>query len=330
MSGPIRLVSFLIFLVALLTAGTAGAQTARAVDAVKTCKMGAYVTSLYDINSGDGTFKAVFWMWSVCPEQDDEPLMTLEFSNGEDITADLEDKLERSDGWWSTRKFIGTFRNNFELQDFPFDQQTLKIVVEEAVLDERELLYTADTEESGYSPEIQISGWHLDELTASGGLSTYPTTFGDPSLAEGESRYANLTISIPAERDGWATFLRATFSLYIVALLVFASLLFNIVSESLFLGRMGVLGSALFAVVVGFSSTDSLVGVHYGMYLVDMLYLAVLILIVAASGWTITAHRWVASGVDHTVILRRDRMMSIGLVSVYVIINVVLVTMARS
>lgn len=303
---------------------------ALAQDTPTTCRMGAYVTSIYDINSGDGTFKAVFWMWSVCPEKTDEPLMTLEFPNGQDISADLEDKLERKDGWWSTRKFIGTFRNSFELKDFPFDRQNLTILAEEAVLDERELLYTADTAESGFSSSISIPGWRLEGLSAKAGVTTYPTTFGDPSLPEGSSRYAGLTISIPAERAHWPTFTQATFSLYIVALLVFASMLFNIASESMFLGRMGVLGSALFAVVVGYTSTDGLVGARQGMYLLDYLYLLLLLLIVFSTAWTITAHRWVAAETAPADIQRRDHLVSIGLAAAYVIANVVLLVMAQS
>ena len=306
------------------------ASPALAQEPPTTCRMGAYVTSLYDINSSDGTFKAVFWMWSVCPKKTDEPLMTLEFPNGEDISADLEDKLERDDGWWSTRKFIGTFRNNFELKDFPFDHQNLTILVEEAVLDEPELIYTADTAESGFASTIGIPGWRLEGLSATAGVRTYPTTFGDPSLPDGSSRYAGLTITIPAERAHWATFAQATFSLYIVALLVFASMLFNILSESMFLGRMGVLGSALFAVVVGFSTTDSLIGARQGMYLLDYLYLILLLLIVSSTAWTITAHRWVASETAPADILRRDQFVSIALASAYVIANLVLLVMAQT
>ncbi|WP_298163054.1 hypothetical protein [Brevundimonas sp.] len=292
--------------------------------------MGAYVTKLYGIDSGDGTFKAVFWMWSVCPEQTDEPLMTLEFPNGEDISADLEDKLERDDGWWSTRKFIGTFRNTFELKDFPFDRQQLTIQVEEAVLDDRELLYTADSDESGLSPAVSVPGWELDKLTAAASVYTYPTTFGDPSLPDGSSRYARLTVSIPAERAHWATFAQATFSLYIVALLVFAGMLFNIVSESMFLGRMGVLGSALFAVVVGYSTTDNLIGARGGMYLLDYLYLTLLLLIVASTAWTIAAHRWVATALSPDAMLRQDRLVSAGLAGSYLLANLVLLVMAQT
>jgi hypothetical protein len=327
MKSAIRIRSLLLSAVLLLASL---ATPALAQDTPVKCRMGAYVTSLYNIDSGDGSFRAVFWLWSVCPERTDEPLMTLEFPNGEDISAELEDKLERDDGWWSTRKFVGTFRNDFELKDFPFDRQNLTILVEEAVLDERELLYVADAAESGISPEVSVPGWDLEGLSATTSVFTYPTTFGDPSLPQGSSRYARLTVSIPAERAHWATFAQATFSLYIVALLVFASMLFNIVSESMFLGRMGVLGSALFAVVVGFSSTDSLIGARQGMYLLDYLYLILLLLIVSSTAWTITAHRWVASETAPADILRRDHYVSIGLASAYLVANAVLLVMAQA
>lgn len=293
-----------------------------------TCRLGAYVTSLYDINTAAGTFRAEFWMWSVCPNAEIKPLNTLEFVNGQGVQGSLDATLQRGDMWWSTRKFTGVFRDDFQLQNYPFDRQSLNIRLEEAVLDTRDLVYSADIAESRTGPDVRVAGWRLGELTVRSEIASHPTTFGDPSLPGGVSRYASMDITIDAERVHWETFLRVTFRLYIVALLVFAALMFDIVATDMFLGRMGVLGSTLFAVVVSFSSSEQLLGQHQGMYLLDLLHLVVLLLILLATAWAITAHRQFAAGCDADVMRRRDRRVSVGLVSGFLILNVTLVVLA--
>jgi hypothetical protein len=293
------------------------------------CNLGTYITSINNIDTAAGTFDAEFWMWSICPDDEIRPLDTLEFVNGDGVEGSLDATLPRGGRWWSTRKFSGTFRADFDLQNYPFDRQTLNIEMEEAVLDERGLRYSADIAESQAGPRVHHSGWQLGDLVLTAGTATHPTTFGDPSLPGGTSRYASMKISIVAERVYWETFLRVTFPLYIVALLVFASLMLNITSESMFLGRMGVLGTMLFSVVLSFSSTGDYLGEHEGMYLLDLLHIVVLTLIVVATAWAILAHHQVTRGFDPTAIDRRDRFMMIGLASGFVILNVILIILAR-
>lgn len=315
-------------LVAMLLGLFLFADRAQAQTSPMNCRLGVYVTSLSDINTAVGTFRAEFWMWSVCPNAEIKPLDTLEFTNSVETQGSLDATMQRGDVWWSTKKFIGVFRDDFQLQNYPFDRQTLNIRLEEAVLDTRELVYSADVAESRTGPGVQVAGWRLGQLAMRSEIASHPTTFGDPSLPGGVSRYASMVITIAAERVHWETFLRATFPLYIVVLLVFAALMFDIVATDMFLGRMGVLGSALFAVVFSFSSSDQLLGQHQGMYLLDLLHLVVLLLILLATGWAITGHRQIAAGRDEGAVRRWDLRVSIGLVLGSLILNVTLVVLA--
>ena len=316
-------------IVALALLLLAVGERAAAQTGTVTCKLGTYITSIHDIETAEGTFEAEFWMWSVCPTDQINPLDTLEFVNGEGVEGSLEATIKRGDLWWSTRMFTGVFRTEFDLQNYPFDRQSLQIHIEEAVLDNRSLLYSADTAASGTNPRVGVSGWRLGQMELTAGITSHPTTFGDPSLTGGVSRYASMEIVMSAERVHWETFLRVTFPLYIVALLAFASLMLDIASTDMFLGRMGVLGSMLFSVVLSFSSTEQLVGQHEGMYLLDLLHLVVLIVIVAASGWAIMAHRHAADAEDPAPIRCLDQKVSIGLAAGFLGLNALLLIMAQ-
>ena len=125
---------------AVLMAGFVVAPPGRA-DGPVSCQIGVYLSSLSRIDTAAGTFDTSFWMWSVCPDEETQPLKTMEFTNGVKIDAGLDSMEQRGKRFWSTRKISGTFRQDFSLANYPFDDQTLKIDIEEAEQDTRTIVY---------------------------------------------------------------------------------------------------------------------------------------------------------------------------------------------
>lgn len=285
------------------------------------CRMGAFIISLSQVDTATGTFKADFWMWSVCPTPDIEPLKTVEFLNGVSTTGSLDSLIQRGDQWWATRKFTGTFRQDFSLRNYPFDEQPLAINIEEGVLDTRDLVYVADAGESGMDPAVDLPGWRLKDFRVIDGRAIHPTTFGDPSLPGGSSRYASLKLQVGVERAHFANFLKATFPLYIAALLALISL---IVTD----GRMSLLGATMFAVVLSFVSVERVVGPHDGVYLLDQLHFATLALIMAATALGVMSLRAIARGGDPERQRRVDLRASGGLLAGYLVLNLILIALA--
>ena len=303
-------------LVAALVLGL-GLATAASAAPVK-CRVGAYIVSLSQVDTATGVFKADFWMWSVCPTPELEPLKTMEFLNGVQTTGSLDSTIRRGDQWWSTRKVSGTFRQDFSLKNYPFDEQPLEIDIEEGVLDTRDLVYVADPRESGMDPTVDLPGWRLKDFRVLARIADHPTTFGDPSLPGGSSQYAALTLQVGVERAHLANFIKATFPLYIAALLALVSLT---VTD----GRMSLLGTTTFAVVLSFVSVERVVGPHDGVYLLDQLHFAALALIMAATGWGVISLRAIAHGGDAVLQRRRDLRAAIWMTGGYLLLNLALV-----
>lgn len=306
-------------LLALILATGVGAGEARA--APSACRIGAYVTSISQVDTAAGTFRADFWLWSICPTRDPEPLRTIEFVNGVSTEGSLDSLLQRNGQWWATRKISGIFRQDFSLRNYPFDEQPLLIRMEEGVLDTRELTYVADAPNSGMNPAVDLPGWRLRDFRLSNSVTSHPTTFGDPSLPRGVSRYASLTMRVGVERNHMANFVKATFPIYIAALLALVSL---VVSD----GRISLLGATTFAVVLSFVSVEKLVGPHDGVYLLDQLHFATLALIMAATGFGVISLRTVAEGGDAALQRRRDLKGAAVLLAAYLVLNLVLIGLA--
>lgn len=313
--------AFVALVLSVMVDGEAQAAPAKPPVA---CRMGVFVISLSQVDTATGTFKADFWMWSVCPTRDLEPLRTVEFLNGVETRGSLDSMIQRGDKWWATRKFTGTFRQDFSLANYPFDQEPLLIDLEEGVLDSRDLIYVADKAQSGMDPAVDLPGWRLKDFSVVSSIARHPTTYGDPSLPGGTSQYAALTLRVGVERAHVANFVKATFPLYIAALLALVGLL---VTD----GRMGLLGATMFSVVLSFVSLERVVGPHDGVYLLDKLHFATLALILGATGWGVWSMRVVMDNPDRQQDQRRRDVKAAGVLLVgYVLLNLVLIGLAIS
>lgn len=189
------------------------------------------------------------------------------------------------------------------------------------MLDARDLVYVADAGDSGMDPAVDLPGWRLKDFRVIGGVANHPTAFGDPSLPGGGGRYASLKLQVGVERAHFANFLKATFPLYIAALLALISL---VVTD----GRMSLLGATMFAVVLSFVSVERMVGPHDGVYLLDQLHFATLALIMAATGWGVMSLRTIAQGGDAARQRRLDLRAAAGLLAGYLVLNLILIALA--
>lgn len=298
-------------LAVILTSGGAAAQAPApgqppAASAPVTCRIGAFLISLHDVDTASRTFKADLWLWSVCPTREIEPLKTLEFVNAVETHASLDSVLQRGDRWWATRKISGHFRQPFELESYPFDRHPLVIEMEESVSDTRSLQFVADQVHSGMDPKVVLPGWNVKDFVVRGGMTEHPTTFGDPSLETGISRYAAIHLILHAERAHFATFVKLTIALYIAAFMVLVSLLFDVSNTDLFIGRIGMHASALFAVVLNFIAAGATVGHHESLSLLDEVHVTTLGLILATTLWSVFAYRAAARGAGAAVVRRWD------------------------
>lgn len=298
------------------------AATGNAAGGPVSCKLGAYVVSAHNIDMAKNTFDADFWLWSICPDKETEPLKSIEFVNGAKVDTSLYSITEKDKQWWTTMKVKGSFRQDFSLTNYPFDDQTLRVVMEEGGLDTRDLVYTADTVESKIDPDFDLSSWHVEDFEFKAGDVTHPTTYGDPSLSGGHSTYAQLELNIGLERDShWTEFLRASFAVFIAACLALVSLLITD-------GRVGLLGATMFTVVLSFVSLDRLLGPHESMYLLDKLHFVALAVIMAAAAWGVRSLRAISLGADRHQRHRSDLRAAAVLFALYLLANGVLVGMA--
>jgi hypothetical protein len=285
---------------------------------------------VHDIDVKARTAGVDLWLWSVAPAAR-QPLRTLEFVNADQVSRTLESSFRRPQGIWSQVKVLGTFRQSWNFHDFPFDRQTLRIVLEEGVDDARRLLYRADRRGSAYQPDMRIPGWRVTGLDVRAAAEHYATTFGDPALPPAAgSNYARLVVDLQLERTGVAGFFKLTAALYAAVLLALVTFFLDLRTPTTLSPRMSLLAAALFAAVLNLRVASDAIGEADALSLLDELHVAAFGFILLATAIGILARRRIDHGVDPDVVRRSDRLSFVFCLGGFALVNVVLIALAAT
>ncbi len=127
-------------------------------DSAKRIYAGIYLRDVTSFDQKNGVFDADVELWAKWMGDFDKDKLVL--TNA--ATVEQTFLEEEHDGDWHSARWRvrGTFRGQFPLQRFPFDNQTIAILLE---LPERHGELTADLAASGMAERFSITGWHYDQ-----------------------------------------------------------------------------------------------------------------------------------------------------------------------
>lgn len=283
----------------------AAAGTAAASD-VPTCQLGAYLNDVYELDPIKHSFDARFTLWSVCPKKDLDPLPTVAFSNGNNPQKD-DSRLSESRGLFRDLVRVqGTFRQDWDLRDFPFDRHRLQIVLT-ANSDIGHFRFTPDNANSAHNTAIAPAGWRLTGFRLTPAERDFPTNFGDPALPRGAgSTRSAVVIETDLVREDPTIFWKLTGPLYLMLLIATAAFLLPAHNPELGMSerleplqsRLALLGGGLFVVMLNMQQAATVVTSTLGLTLVDWLHLLTLAYLLVAVVGTVVCWRWTVEGAD--------------------------------
>jgi len=187
-------------------------------------KVGIFITNLYDFNLADGSYSVEFWTWSLFKNEAFNFTENQEIKRVRKANCANFSRQKKGDFIWEQKKCTAMMLQDWDIHNFPFDQQNLHINLEDTMLDTTQIQYLADVENSKVSDDLSLDSWKIDSVTVKNNTSTYDTTYGDPVL-KGESQYSGISAHIHITRtNSWATFVKLVTGLYVaflIALMVF-------------------------------------------------------------------------------------------------------------
>lgn len=255
-------------------------------------KVGFYAQNIYELDPASNTFYMDFYVWFIW-KGDIDPTEKVEFMNGvEDwgmTKVNVYDvpKMLADSSFYQAIRVEGRFRENFRFERFPLDEQRLGVIIENSVHTTDEIIYYADTLESGYATDLEIPGWEFKNYQISGSTHTYSTNFGDPDADKKISNYSALRFELKVSRPANYFIWKLLLPLIIVLLASWGALLLDPrrVDSRILLP----ITTLLTAVFLQQNYSDSLPAVSY-LVLLDKIYvLAYLTIIIAIMATIYTA-----------------------------------------
>jgi hypothetical protein len=290
-----------------------------------TVKIGAYIMSVHDINFHDNEYTMRMWLWFLHKNPNFDFDTQTEVPNAKSIDQPNLQNYNYPNGLkWQIMKMKCVMKQPWQVHDYPFDKQHLIVKFENTVYDKNSLVFKADTIGSQCHPDLTVEGWMLEKFNVYTGTTHYKTAFGDPEILKPESEYSNFNIEMILKRDAWGLFLKLFVGMYIAFMISCISFLINLDNVE---PRFGLPVGGLFAAVGNKYIIDSLLPETSEMTLVDTLHsftFLYIFLIISFSAITLILYNR-----DKVQLAKKVNKFSfIGLISSYLIINLVMVLRA--
>ncbi|MFJ9855199.1 hypothetical protein [Streptomyces sp. NPDC101150] len=275
---------------------------------------------------------ADLWLWSLCPRKDLAAVPRLEFTNATRTMLADPSSEKVGNEYWTQVKVSGTFRQNFDLTDFPFDKQVVRIRVEENELDESRFVYRADVKNSTYNPGIHVDDFKITQFRIGVVDEPYRTNFGDPRLEQGgSSRYSQLVIEFQLTREDMTSFGKQILPVYVAFLVALISfLIWSTDNEVAMVARLGILGTALFAIMLNLRAVDEELGTFLNVTLVEEIHFMSLLYVLIGVANTTYVLRLLADPMVRPAARRFNNRIFALATGLYVIANIVAISLTVS
>jgi hypothetical protein len=290
-----------------------------------TVKIGCYLISLHDFNFRDKEYAARFWVWMLYDNRKFDLERQMEVPNAKTMEKPdvLIEKLDNNIDWLQM-KIKCTMKQSWSVGDYPFDKQRLKIHIENSTFDHNSLVFKPDTTGKSYDPEMAVDGWKITDFKVRTDISHYATAFGDTKAEKPESDFSRFIIEIDLARNAWGLFIKVFLGMYVAFCIAFVSFFVSIDNIE---PRFGLPVGGVFASVGNKYVIDSLLPETAQLTLVDLLHgltLICIFLMVVQSAYSLH----LSSKNQQRKAIKIDKNARIGILSIFLVINILLISLA--
>ena len=234
-----------------------------------TVKTGIYITSIHDIDFKQKEYTITFWLWLKYKNKDFDFLQNLEVPMAKTVSRSFA-TVDSSDGRiYMLMKLQCVMKDSWKIGNFPFDQQKLRLSIENSQYDSHSLVFAADTFGKHYDPRFTLNGWNIDSCVISTGIKIYETGFGDETLAKPHTEYSAFRVRLSITRDASGLFWKMFIGMYIAFLIAYVC--FYIHPDGID-SRFGLSVGSLFVVIGNKYIIDSSLPESTSFTLVDTLH----------------------------------------------------------
>jgi hypothetical protein len=264
------------------------------------------VTSVSDIDSGEGTFRIALYAWFNDPAGRFDLARDLYVEARSVSFGEIETEAAPGGGSYTIVRIEAYVDHEFDFHHFPFDRQRLLLRLESAA-PVAELRFAPDPDGARVSDYLRLVGWSIDGVTLVTDEHVYDTDFGYWEGAD--AAFSQILLAVEASRVRSPVlvddFIGFTFAFLITAL--------TFVVSCTELGlRVGMTTGSLFAAVTNLVRLDDAVGFKPSFGLVDRLAFLIFAAIVTALLISLTTNRISKHGEPEAAKARANRIDTIA------------------
>jgi hypothetical protein len=252
-----------------------------------TVLIGIYITSIHDIDFKQKEFATTFWLWLKYKNPDLDFVNNLEVSNAKTVEKAFS-TMDTTGGRISLQmKLQCVLKDSWKIDNFPFDEQKLRIIIENSQFDASSMIFIADTLGENYDRRFTLRGWNIDSCILSTGKRVYQTAFGNEAAVKQESEYSVFRVRLSIAREAGGLFWKMFLGMYLAFLISYVC--FFIHSDSMD-SRFGLSVGALFAVIGNKYIIDSSLPESSSFTLVDTLHgitLLFILIVITANAYSL-------------------------------------------
>ena len=190
--------------------------------------VGLYVLSMGKLDIGTGSFTIDFYL----SLKSDRPVPeSFEFMNGR--AANFEKILDEPNEKFY--RILANLSSPIDFRHFPFDGQKLQVILEDKKNTAKEVVYIADTEESGFDPSVSFAGWQM---------SGWETAIGEHRYEAYKETYSQYSFNVGIQRIKTNSFLKTFMPVLFMMLIMISSFILN---PEQIITRMATISSSLVA-----------------------------------------------------------------------------------
>jgi hypothetical protein len=242
-------------------------------------KIGLIVTSLARINPADGSFEITGYVWTIDPAGILDPENQLVVLTRSAELSRIQQATLPGGATFTALKLRATVDQAFDLRDFPFDRQTLRVNFEtELPVDVLRLV--PDRQDTRIADFLVVAGWRVTGLRLQERAVEYDTQL----RRWGAPTFSRLSLLIDVERKR-SPLVIDKFVGYAMALMITALIFF--VPTDQFGVRIGMSTSAVFAAVGNRYGLDALLGFDTSFGLAEVMSLTVFLAIFGSIAATV-------------------------------------------
>ncbi|MEZ2443566.1 hypothetical protein AB6805_17700 [Chitinophaga sp. RCC_12] len=289
-----------------------------------TVKTGIYITSIHDIDFKQSEFTVNLWLWLTYKNKQFDFIQNLEIPQAKTFTKSYS-TIDSSNGRiYLLMKLQCVMKDSWRINNFPFDRQRLRFSIENSQFDAKSLVFSVDSLGKHFDPRFTLRGWVIDSFRINTGIKAYETAFGDENIGRPHTEYSNFTVRIGINRDATQLFWKMFLGMYVSFLIAY--ICFYIHPDNID-SRFGLGVGSLFAAIGNKYIIDSSLPDSTTFTLVDTLHgitLFFIFVVITSSAWSlqlIKAGKFKQSR-------RLDIGLSIGVLLVYVLLNIYFITQA--